>query len=503
MKIMIFDDDSDFEMFAVGTNPYVKESGGRSWVDWDFSDDYLEEVKNNTIFFIKDSRSKIAKRQAVTCGVTSKRVKNVRFYDEDYIDILEPEVEIEDYTEKYNINEDKNMKIMNFNEFDLTGIKNISEAAVRGKKVVSGDDYEVPVRLGDDIVDYNDVDEKDIVGHEPSQDSDSIFSRFTVDAPMEGDSKRFDDKKVWSENLATVYDAIGGRVNFFIQGEAGWAKTAIITQMAKKFGYHVITVYLDKALPEDLGGMPIVKTYKTRNNRTWEIVVPVMPWWGQYMLEHPDKKFLLFFDELNQASNDVMKALMPICHPTERRICDVRFKNYFVGAAGNMSYENDLESIPRPLMSRLGGRPRAWICGTDKDPKAAAEAWDDAFDYLHEKWDTKIGKNIVDAFNKYRTMFASPRDIDLNLFEKFYALKNNSKIDKNRISLEAISQKIQFQTRTAEGTQWHETGVRDVNEYTPQIKRQVDELAEIIYDYIMLDDPNKSKRAVGRKTTAD
>ena len=30
------------------------------------------------------------------------------------------------------------------------------------------------------------------------------------------------------------------------------------------------------------------------------------------MKNHPDKQFLLFFDEMNQAADDVMNALMPI-----------------------------------------------------------------------------------------------------------------------------------------------------------------------------------------------
>ena len=78
---------------------------------------------------------------------------------------------------------------------------------------------------------------------------------------------------------------------FFIMGEAGWGKTSIIKSMAKRFGRRVITIYLDKCEATDLGGIPVPREDKRGN----AYVDSAMPAWAQYMLEHEDDQFLLFF----------------------------------------------------------------------------------------------------------------------------------------------------------------------------------------------------------------
>lgn len=370
------------------------------------------------------------------------------------------------------------MKIIKINEFDKNSIL---ERVARGARETFDED-QTPVTFNGKVVDKEQVDLEKLPGKKANENGS--HGAFDVDRPTEEDAKAFDDKKVWSENLENVWDCIVSESNFFIQGEAGWAKTDIITQMAKKCGYHVITVYLDKTLPEDLDGLTATKEYTKPDGSKGIEQMKALPVWAQYMLDNSDKKFLLFFDELNQANNDVMKALMPICHPHKRTICNTQFTNYFVGAAGNMSYENDLENIPRPLMARLGGRPIAWICGTDKDPKKAKEAWDDAFEYLHKKWDPIISKKVVDIFNKYRQLFASPRDIEIFIFEYIEKYKKNTEksINKERLSMRGMLRIITSQTLSVEGTQYdNESG----NILSKEQKEWIKEMAEICYSYIM------------------
>ena len=155
---------------------------------------------------------------------------------------------------------------------------------------------------------------------------------------------------------------------FFILGEAGWGKTSIIKDMAKRFKRQVITIYLDKAEKEDLGGIPApIKNADGRVTRKM-----LAPDWAEYMADHPETQFLLFFDEMNQATPDIMNALMPIV--LEHQICGKKYDNFFVGAAGNFEHENDAVSdLSAPLTSRF--KPIiVWETGTE-------EAWHEAFEH--------------------------------------------------------------------------------------------------------------------------
>ena len=374
------------------------------------------------------------------------------------------------------------MKILSIDDYK-TGKKvfEYRTPGAKNKKKI-GDNTEVinpdePVRPGETVATVGDdvvkVDNYDDFAGMPAEENPSE-GVFDIDAPVPEDAESFKDKKTWNKNLKNLWLAIKTGSNFFVQGEAGWAKTAIITQMAKKAGYTVITVYLDKAVPEDLSGLPALKDDPNRPGRVVE--ARALPLWAQYMLDHSSTKFLLFFDEMNQASNEVMNALMPIC--LKKTICNIKFNNFFVGAAGNMSFENPgLEAIPRPLMARLGGKPITWITGT-------VEAWRDAFSYLHKVWDSKISKKVVDAFETNCTIFASPRDLELYVFQKLYNYKNAFADDDEeyeRIDLETITDLVRDQTNTVEGVQYSN---KEGNEYTAGIQKIVDKLANVCYAFL-------------------
>ena len=185
-------------------------------------------------------------------------------------------------------------------------------------------------------------------------------------------------------------------------GEAGWGKTSIIKSMAKRFGRTVITVYLDKCEATDLGGIPVPREDKRGN----AYVDSAMPAWAQYMLEHDDQQFLLFFDEMNQADGAVMNALMPIVLETE--VCGVKFDNFIVGAAGNFDHENDaVNELSGPLKSRF--KPIiVWETGGDAE-------WKQAFDFMHKEWDEKLGEDgpaFIDILYENRDLFQNPREVE-------------------------------------------------------------------------------------------
>lgn len=226
--------------------------------------------------------------------------------------------------------------------------------------------------------------------------------KFAIDEPTDNDAIEPLSKDQLNKNMKRLLMKFKADEPFFIMGEAGWGKTSIIKSMAKRFGRTVITVYLDKCEATDLGGIPVPREDKRGN----AYVDSAMPAWAQYMLEHDDQQFLLFFDEMNQADGAVMNALMPIVLETE--VCGVKFDNFIVGAAGNFDHENDaVNELSGPLKSRF--KPIiVWETGGDAE-------WKQAFDFMHKEWDGKLGKDgpaYIDLLQENRDLFQNPREVE-------------------------------------------------------------------------------------------
>ena len=226
--------------------------------------------------------------------------------------------------------------------------------------------------------------------------------KFAIDEPTDNDALEPLSKDQLNKNMKRLLMKFKADEPFFIIGEAGWGKTSIIKSMAKRFGRTVITVYLDKCEATDLGGIPVPREDKRGN----AYVDSAMPAWAQYMLEHDDQEFLLFFDEMNQADGAVMNALMPIVLETE--VCGVKFNNFIVGAAGNFDHENDaVNELSGPLKSRF--KPIiVWETGGDAE-------WKQAFDFMHKEWDGKLGEDgpaYIDLLQENRDLFQNPREVE-------------------------------------------------------------------------------------------
>lgn len=226
--------------------------------------------------------------------------------------------------------------------------------------------------------------------------------KFAIDEPTDNDAIEPLSKDQLNKNMKRLLMKFKADEPFFIMGEAGWGKTSIIKSMAKRFGRTVITVYLDKCEATDLGGIPVPREDKRGN----AYVDSAMPAWAQYMLEHDDQEFLLFFDEMNQADGAVMNALMPIVLETE--VCGVKFDNFIVGAAGNFDHENDaVNELSGPLKSRF--KPIiVWETGGDAE-------WKQAFDFMHKEWDGKLGEDgpaFIDLLQENRDLFQNPREVE-------------------------------------------------------------------------------------------
>ena len=245
-----------------------------------------------------------------------------------------------------------------------------------------------------------DVNPERIVGKDAKKNGTG--GKFAIDEPTDNDAFEPLSKDQLNKNMKRLLLKFKADEPFFIMGEAGWGKTSIIKSMAKRFGRTVITVYLDKCEATDLGGIPVPREDKRGN----AYVDSAMPAWAQYMLEHDDKQFLLFFDEMNQADGAVMNALMPIVLETE--VCGVKFDNFIVGAAGNFDHENDaVNELSGPLKSRF--KPIiVWETGGDAE-------WKQAFDFMHKEWDSKLGEDAPEYINllyENRDLFQNPREVE-------------------------------------------------------------------------------------------
>ena len=273
----------------------------------------------------------------------------------------------------------------------------------------------------------------------------------------------------YNDNLLDLQAKFDADEPFFIQGRAGWGKTSIIEDMAKRAGRHVITVYLDKAQATDLGGIPV----PVEENGVAKIV-NAMPDWAAYMLEHKKDKFLLFFDEMNQAQPDVMNALMPIV--LKNVICNIQFDNFMVGAAGNFEDENEegVSELSGPLKSRF--KPIIiWNSGSEDD-------WKATFKYLHKKWDKEFGKEVIDEFEKRAMLFENPRELEHKVFK---AIKNTREKAKNdpKIKLSRYN------------PQWCKRRLTDIvkDELNREEGNKLNELAEI-YHKLLVEGPDAFKK---------
>ena len=113
---------------------------------------------------------------------------------------------------------------------------------------------------------------------------------------------------------------------------------------------------------------------------------------------------------MNQAAPDVMNALMPIV--LEHEIAGIKYDNFFCGAAGNFESENAaVNELSGPLKSRF--KPLiVWETET-------GSAWKRVFSYLHKKWDNKVTKKLIDAFEENATLFENPRELEQKIIEKY------------------------------------------------------------------------------------
>ncbi len=246
--------------------------------------------------------------------------------------------------------------------------------------------------------------------------------KFAIDEPTDDEILAPLDKSKMTNNTKALLAKFMAEEEFFILGKAGWGKTSIIKKMAKRFGRTIITVYLDKAVATDLDGIP-VPVQLPGGGVEQETALPK---WAAYMLKNPKKKFLLFFDEMNQAQPDVQQALMPIV--LDHKICNIQFDNFFVGAAGNFESENiAINELQGPLKSRF--KPIiTWETNTP-------ETWKASFEYMRKEWAGKETESLIDLLEENQDMFDNPREVEHKIIKNAVKTKENG-TDEDKALLE-------------------------------------------------------------------
>lgn len=291
------------------------------------------------------------------------------------------------------------------------------------------------------------------------------------------------DPKTLSKNKKRLYEKFEAEEPFFIMGEAGWGKTSVIKDMAKKFHREVVTVYLDKKRAEDLEGAPT--PVEDKKHKLGVKNVKPVPEWANVIQENPDVDFLLFFDEMNQAQSDVMNALMPIV--LDNNINDIIFDNIMVGAAGNFDWENDegINEMSTPLKQRF----MPIIIWESRTP----EAWKETFDHFRNDvhWDEKLSPKVVDALEANAQLFASPRIIEHKILKFCYTRKEklDAKNREDHMDVEDYLDRLKGLLYT-----------EDYEELKRSEKDDLAKLAETIYNFMHnKDDESKSRRGRGEE----
>lgn len=138
-------------------------------------------------------------------------------------------------------------------------------------------------------------------------------------------------------------DALRNNSKIIITGKSGWGKSEMIQQVADEEGYELVDFRLSEVLPEDIVGIPKVR------DDYYEYVPPL---WLYNILQNPDKKYLLFLDEITQGTPEVLN----ICYKIFDKVTKIgnhELPNVAVVGATNYADESRyLSELPIPLKRR-------------------------------------------------------------------------------------------------------------------------------------------------------
>lgn len=187
--------------------------------------------------------------------------------------------------------------------------------------------------------------------------------------------------------------------NMLVLGKSGLGKTAVVQEYADEKGLTLLDFDLAGRLPEEVAGIPYVMKDGTSYRRMLDEEL-------NEFFEKEGEGYVLFFDEINQASPDTLNTLYRIAYPdpAKRRWAGHSISKCQVVACGNMSDGTDgtvyLTELPTPLLNRF------FIFQLIANNRETTT-------YLKKKY-----KNIPQVAKYIKVMLdaeISPRDVDLAL----------------------------------------------------------------------------------------
>lgn len=202
-------------------------------------------------------------------------------------------------------------------------------------------------------------------------------------------------KEVARLKPSELMDILEDEENILIYGKSGYGKTTIVKNFAEKMGKKIKVINLATKLPEAIGGIP----YATEKGYYIELLSEEL----REVFEDDGEGWIIFFDEINQASPEVFNTLYGICYPFgEDRVWAGRsLSKAQIVAAGNFADGRDgvtyLNELPTPLHNRF--------FVYELEPSKT-----DSLNYLAEKWkNIKQVKKYIDAM---LSEDVNPRDIE-------------------------------------------------------------------------------------------
>lgn len=198
-----------------------------------------------------------------------------------------------------------------------------------------------------------------------------------------------------------------------LSGYSGFGKSQIAEQVALNIpGFSVpkknfLDIRAGHMNVEDFKGLPTID----RSNPEYIRTVETLPDWIGEVLMRPSENFVLFFDEINHASEAVLNNLYGVV--LERKLGKWTFNNVRIVAAGNTDAENiTVSMLSKPFLNRFE------VLSIDKAVENNSEAWEQYIrDGIKNNADFKdFPMELVEALFAPSETIGNARDIEKLIF---------------------------------------------------------------------------------------
>ena len=147
------------------------------------------------------------------------------------------------------------------------------------------------------------------------------------------------------------YTVLKSKKNILLFGKSGWGKSQIVKKYCEDHGLKLKIISLASKLPEAIGGIP----HATDKGQYEELLSEEL----KEVFEDEGEGWVIFFDEINQAVQEVLNTLYGICYPMgeDRVWAGHSLSKAQIVACANLSDGTDgvtyLNDLPTPLVNRF------------------------------------------------------------------------------------------------------------------------------------------------------